>query len=146
MAERVDTKSIRYEVIRSAPAEEIIALYRAGGWWNESDAWRRSLAATIEGSFCFLVARLDDGRIVGMGRAISDGVSDAYVQDVVVLNEYRGQGIGAEIVRRIVEFCRDKGLEWVGLVAEPGTKDFYGRLGFRERAGYSFLLMEEGRD
>jgi ribosomal protein S18 acetylase RimI-like enzyme len=44
-----------------------------------------------------------DGRQVGFCRAASDGVSFAYLADVYVLPEYRGRGLGEELVREMVE-------------------------------------------
>jgi ribosomal protein S18 acetylase RimI-like enzyme len=66
-----------------------------------------------------------------MGRVISDGASDGYIQDVVVLPEFRGRGIGREIIRRLTDRCVAAGLTWIGLVAEPGTQKFYETLGFQ---------------
>lgn len=131
--------AVRYEVVKSAPVEAIVALYEAGGWWKESAEWRAIIPRMIEGSFCFMVAREPDGRLVGMGRAISDGVSDAYIQDVVVLRTHRGRQIGAELVRRLAEHCAAHGISWIGLIAEPGTQPFYERLRFRPFAGQPML-------
>jgi len=64
-----------------------VDLYRAGGWWQEEPAWRAAIPQMIRGSLCFLLAREPGGRVVGMGRVISDGASDGYIQDVVVLPE-----------------------------------------------------------
>ena len=134
---------IVYEFVESAPTEAVVDLYRAGGWWREDPASRAVIPRMVSGSFCFLVAREAGGRIVGMGRAISDGASDAYIQDVVVLEAYRARGIGAEIVRRLTERCVRAGIGWIGLVAEPGTRAFYEPLGFRARAGHELMLHEE---
>ena len=131
---------IAYEVVNSAPTEAIVSLYEAGGWWREDPASRAIIPQMIRGSFCFLVAREPGGRIVGMGRAISDGVSDAYIQDVVVLEAYRVQGIGREIVRRLTERCIAARIGWIGLIAEPGTRAFYEPLGFGALAGYEPML------
>ncbi len=55
------------------------------------------LPRLIRGSFLFAVAvDRKTGHAVGMGRVISDGVSDGYIQDLVVLPEYRKTGIGAQ--------------------------------------------------
>ena len=111
--------------------ETIADLYRAGGWWNE--AWDPAgLRDLIAGSFAFAVA-IDSaaGRGVGMGRVISDGVSDGYVQDLVVLPGYRGRGIGTMILSTLLNYCKSAGVTWVGLIAEPGTEAFYTELGFR---------------
>ncbi len=129
-----------YEIVSEAPVEAIVALYQAGGWWQESDAWRRIIPEMIRRSYCFMVARLD-GRIVGMGRAISDGVSDAYIQDVVVVKELRGAGIGGELVRRLAEHCAARGIGWIGLIAEPGTQAFYQRLGFQPMRDFQPMLF-----
>ncbi|MGD1148101.1 MAG: GNAT family N-acetyltransferase [Thermoanaerobaculaceae bacterium] len=131
---------IVYEVVNSAATEAIVGLYRAGNWWHEDPASRAIIPQMIRGSFCFLVAREPDGRIVGMGRVISDGVSDAYIQDVVVLEAYRGGGIGREIVHRLTERCLEARIGWIGLVAEPGTRAFYEPLGFHALAGYEPML------
>jgi GNAT superfamily N-acetyltransferase len=137
---------ITYEVVDSAPTEAIVELYKAGGWWREEPSWRAAIPEMIRGSFCFLLAREPGGGIVGMGRVLSDGVSDAYVQDVVVLEAHRRRGIGREIVRRLTERCLEAGIGWIGLVAEPGTPAFYEALGFRPLAGYVPMLLAERRD
>jgi aralkylamine N-acetyltransferase len=134
---------ITYEMVDHAPIEAIVALYQTGGWWREAPSARAVIPAMIRGSFCFMVAREADGRIVGMGRVISDGVSDAYIQDVVVLSSHRGRGIGRELMRRLTARCIAAGIHWIGLVAEPGTQAFYQPLGFSPLAGYQAMLHGE---
>jgi GNAT superfamily N-acetyltransferase len=127
---------VRCEVVTEAPTEAIVALYRAAGWWRDGRDEPEQIAALVRGSFRFVVAREGDGRVVGMGRAIADGVSDAYIQDVVVLPERRGHGVGAQIIRRLVDECECSGVLWIALIAEPGTTAFYTRLGFQALEGY----------
>jgi ribosomal protein S18 acetylase RimI-like enzyme len=134
------TLELEYQVIEVAPVEEIVDLYKAGGWWQETPENRARIAPMIAGSFCFMAARLPDGKMIGMGRAISDGASDAYIQDVVILPQYRGHGIGAEIIRRLTAYCQQHAIEWIGLIAEPGTTGFYERLGFAPMIGFQPML------
>jgi GNAT superfamily N-acetyltransferase len=75
-----------------------------------------------------------------MGRALSDGASDAYIQDVVVLAPYRGQGIGRKLILRVVEHCLRHKIRWIGLLAEPGTHAFYEAIGFSRLEGYVPML------
>ena len=131
---------IEFEVVKTAPVEEIVALYESAGWWQESDEARAVIPPMIQGSYCFMIARTVAGEIVGMGRVISDGHSDAYIQDVVVLKDFRGRGIGRELVRRLAQRCRDGKIGWIGLVAEPGTQGLYEGLGFRSLKGYQPML------
>ncbi|MEI8191078.1 MAG: GNAT family N-acetyltransferase [candidate division NC10 bacterium] len=139
---------IEYEFVRELPTEAVAvlyALYRAAGWWEEDPEARGVIPRMIRGSLCFLVAKSEEARVVGMGRVISDGVSDAYIQDVVVRAEYRRRGIGRAIIGRLVKYCTERGISWVGLVAEPGTQDFYRTLDFREKPGFELMLLDEGR-
>lgn len=129
------------QIVSTWDADEIVALYRAGGWWKEE--WTpEGIAPLVAGSFCFIVAT-EGERAVGMGRAISDGCSDAYLQDIVVLPACRGKGIGAAILKALVAFCRERGLTWIGLIAQPGTAPFYEREGFTVMEGHIPMLLEE---
>jgi GNAT superfamily N-acetyltransferase len=94
----------------------------------------------IRGSLAFMVARELNGRIVGMARVISDGYSDAYIQDVVVLKTHRGLGIGRELIRRLTQFCVARKIAWIGVIAEPGTQEFYGDLGYGPLVDYQPML------
>jgi len=111
-------------------------LYRAAGWWNEN--WDPSeLPRLTASSFAFAVAvHRESGVTAGMGRAISDGVADAYIQDLVVLPEFRGRGVGRLILEKLVEVCLSRGITWIALVAEPGTSDFYRGSGFLPMEGH----------
>jgi aralkylamine N-acetyltransferase len=131
---------VDYEAVTSAPLEEIVDLYKAAGWWQESPEARAVIPSMIRGSLCFMVARSINGKVVGMARVISDGYSDAYIQDVVVLEPYRGQGVGRELIRRLVQFCVTRKIGWIGLVAEPGTQGLYEDLGFGPLVGYQPML------
>jgi len=66
-----------------------------------------------------------------MGRAISDGVSDAYIQDVAVAGEYRSRGIGSQIILKLKSRLKADGVRWVGLIAQDDSRAFYGALGFK---------------
>lgn len=133
---------ISYEIVKSANTEELIDLYKEGGWWKESPSERSNLPFLLKNSFCFMVAKTNKGKIIGMGRVISDGVSDGYIQDVIVSNSYRNKGIGKEIVMKLRDYCLSKGISWVGLIAEPGTTDFYVKLGFSEMKDYKPMILK----
>jgi GNAT superfamily N-acetyltransferase len=60
-----------------------------------------------------VVGLYDGERQVGFARAFTDGVSLVYLADVYVLPEYRGSGLGAELVREMVENGPFAELRWV---------------------------------
>ncbi|HXV01953.1 MAG TPA: GNAT family N-acetyltransferase [Gaiellaceae bacterium] len=50
-----------------------------------------------------VVGLYDADRQIGFARAVSDGASVTYLADVYVLPEYRGQGLGVELIREMIE-------------------------------------------
>ena len=69
------------------------------------------------------------GRLIGFGRAISDGAYQAAIYDCAVLPEFQSKGIGTTIMKNImsrISHCN------VILYAAPGKEGFYQRHGFRK--------------
>jgi len=122
---------------------QIVKLYRAQGWWLAGDEGRKELIPRlIAGSLCFVIAT-DGSSILGMGRAISDGVSDAYIQDLTVRHDCRNKGIGQMILKTLLDRLRADGIVWIGLIAEHGSINLYRRAGFREMPEATPMLMNE---
>lgn len=115
---------------------EAAELYFSADWVAEDEDCS-FINTAIAGSFLAAAAFTGDGALAGMGRVLSDGVSDAYIQDVVVHPEFRGQGIGGKIVAFLVSELEKRGVDWIALVGEPGTEKFYSRLGFEEKKGFT---------
>jgi ribosomal protein S18 acetylase RimI-like enzyme len=138
---------VEVQVVTAWDPEEIVSLYRSAGWWQEGRDDPGEIGALIQGSLVFVVAvdRLS-GKAIGMGRAISDGVSDAYIQDLVVLPGYRGRGIGKVILRRLLDACHERRIRWIALIAEGGSGDFYRQLGFRVEEGDLPMMYHGGED
>jgi ribosomal protein S18 acetylase RimI-like enzyme len=111
--------------LESVDWQELSDLYRAAPLGNKS-------AAGLETSFsnslyrCFVY---DKGRLVGVGRALADGVDCSYICDVAVLPTYQGMGLGRQIVARLVE--RSRGHRKIILYAVPGREPFYRKFGFK---------------
>ena len=129
---RGKTDTIEIYETRQSDRDQIIQLYKEAGWWKpENDRQPEFVDKIAENSYCFVGAFCGQ-RMIGMGRTLSDGVSDAYIQDVTVLREYRGRGIGGKIIARLLLKLRADRVGWIGLIGEPGTGDFYKKLGFTE--------------
>jgi ribosomal protein S18 acetylase RimI-like enzyme len=137
--EKTQLQDIELIRTREWPVEEIVELYKAGNWWKDSYD-PEGIKPLMKGSFAFVIAHSRSmKKAVGMGRLVSDGVSDGYIQDIVVLPELRGHGIGRMMLKDLLEFGLSKGLVWIGLIAEEGSKEFYEKLGFREFSGTPML-------
>ncbi len=138
--EMPDDNEFTVMIVKDWDIPALTRLYRAGGWWNE-DRDLPGLSRLVASSFAFAIAvHRESGVTAGMGRAISDGVSDAYIQDLIVLPEFRDRGVGRMLLGRLVDVCLSRGITWIALVAEPGTTGFYGGSGFVPMEGHVPML------
>ena len=101
------------------------------GWPNppSPETHHRILA----GSDHIVLARLENGNVIGFITAVSDGVSCAYIPHLEVLPAYQGTGIGTALVQRMFEKLRH--LYMIDLVCDPELQPFYERLGMRAVVG-----------
>jgi len=138
-----DKNKIRVDLVRSWHEDQIVELYRAAGWWKEEmDASK--INDLIQGSFLFAVAiDISTSRAVGMGRVISDGIADAYIQDLVVQGDWRSWGVGTMILTMLLEECKLRNITWIGLIAEPGSEEFYRSHGFAPMPEHVPMLFHE---
>jgi ribosomal protein S18 acetylase RimI-like enzyme len=119
--------------------DELSALYRAAPLGDKKAAdLKRSFANSLYR--CFV---RDDGRLVGVGRALADGVDCSYICDVAVLPSHQGTGLGRQIVGRLVQLSR--GHRKIILYAAPGKEGFYRKLGFRRMLTAMAMFADEGR-
>jgi spermidine synthase len=110
--------------------QQILSMYHAQGWWPESFDDPERVQRVIDGSHCF-AAVISEDKVVGFGRALSDGTGDAYIHDVNVLVSFRHQGVGQLIVDGIVSRLKNDGIVWVALISENGSHSFYEKIGFQ---------------
>jgi ribosomal protein S18 acetylase RimI-like enzyme len=79
----------------------------------------------LAGSFACILARTSNGQVVGFATAISDGVSCAYISYLEVLPDYRKNGVGSELLRRLLAGLHD--LYMIDLVCDPALERYYRR-------------------
>lgn len=104
---------------------------------------RERVQRTVDGS-TRVVGLYDGDRQIGFARAVSDGVTVAYLADVYVLPAYRGRGLGLALVRETVE---GGGADWSEvrwLLHTADAQGLYRKIGFAEGLP-TYPLMERGR-
>ncbi len=102
------------------------------GWPNPPTA--SALLRIFQGSSHVLLAQTtpSDGApvtVVGYITALSDGLSAAYIPHLEVRPEWQQQGIGQELVRRMIAKLRN--IYMIDLVCDPALIPYYERFGFR---------------
>jgi GNAT superfamily N-acetyltransferase len=89
----------------------------------------RETVAQLVAASARVVGLYADGRQIGFARVVSDGTIVAYLADVYVLAEFRGRGLGLELVREAVEKGPQRGCTW--LLHTTDAHGLYEQLGFR---------------
>lgn len=119
--------------------KEVVAIIKTVGMKYHDPAIQerafRNSASTI---FIF-----DKDTLVGFGRAISDGVSQAAIYDVAIQPSYQGKGLGKVVIQKIREELPGYNLI---LYASPGKEDFYRKNGFfKMRTAMAYFEDAESR-
>jgi len=74
---------------------------------------------------------VEQERIVGFARALFDGASNGYISTVVVAADRQGQGIGRELVKKLMDVDHPANITWV-LRAGRGSTAFWEKMGFKK--------------
>lgn len=100
--------------------------------------------------FAYHIAAYDNDRVIGSGRIFSEhGSSEYHVGRIAVLKEYRGCGVGSEIMREIERFASEIGATGLVLSAQRRAKGFYEKIGYEAHGdeyleeGYPHVLMKK---
>lgn len=113
---RLDCKGVDWKTVSAT-------LKAVGMGYHEPDVHRRAFEASHTTVFIYHADRL-----VGFGRAISDGEYQAGIYDVAVSPELQRKGVGKVIMQSILDrlsHCN------IIVYASPGKEGFYRKLGFR---------------
>jgi GNAT superfamily N-acetyltransferase len=119
---------MKHEIIRDghvAP-EEIEDLRKAVGW----DRCEGTYSAILKRLYAYYIVRTEDGRLIGYMSILSDGISDAFLLDLMVHPDFQGGRIGSQLVRRGIQDVKDAGIRCVQVTFDENLREFYTRCGF----------------
>ena len=134
--------TVTFSEKKSLQPEQLLRLFQQAPWAKGrtlSDA--RDMLRHTDVAMC----AWDGDHLVGFGRVLTDFVYRATIWDVIVDEAYQKQGIGAEIVQRILHHPRLKKVELFWLCTRrPG---FYEKLGFssKEQTGMVWNRSQNAR-
>jgi ribosomal protein S18 acetylase RimI-like enzyme len=119
--------------------DELSRLYRIAPLGEKSPENLR-LAFSNSMFKCFVS---HDGRLVGAGRALADGIDCSYLCDIAVHPDHQGQGLGAAIVGKLRDMSA--GHKKIILYANPGKEPFYRKLGFKRMRTAMAIFRDQER-
>lgn len=125
-----DKENIAYEESSNIEKEELKTLYSDAGWTLYTNDIDR-LKDAVTNSLLTITAR-SNGELVGLIRCVGDGRTIVYIQDILVLNNFKRCGIGTRLVDMVLKKYHD--VRQIVLLADDGedVKAFYESLGFAE--------------
>jgi GNAT superfamily N-acetyltransferase len=126
-----------YSFDRPIPPEDARRLFQQTAWARTRTP--EGIQAMLDRSVCLGV--WEGERLVGFGRAVTDDLYRAFIEDVIVDEARRGQGIGGAIMARLLE--RLDHVEEIVLSCEDHLVSYYERFGFR-RATHQFMNIWKG--
>lgn len=98
-------------------------------YWGQWRA-REQIEAQLDGAWRTIGVYDQSGAQVGYARAVSDGIADAYLADVIVDPNHRGQGIGTLIVEAMIEAGPGSRFRWTLFTRD--AHGLYRHFGFAE--------------
>jgi len=106
--------------------EEMKKIYHLVGWNRHN---KEIIKQIFENSNLVAVATID-GKVVGFGRVLTDGIFNAAIYDVVVHPDFQKQGIARNILNNLLENLNH--ISCIHLIATTGNEDFYRKCGFKK--------------
>ena len=115
---------------RNYNKEEILGLYTAAGWiayTQNPEALRQGFERSL-----LVLAAYEENRLLGIIRAVGDGATIVFVQDILVYPEYRRKGVGTALLQAVLD--RYQHVRQIELVTDNSeeTVAFYRSMGFRD--------------
>ncbi len=117
---------MRYEFDAPVSAAELADLRQSVGWNRMSHDLANEQLHNAFHLCCF-----DGERLIGFAAVVSNGVTDAYIQDVMVHPDYQRQGIGTQLMEHVLARLEADGMYMVSVVyGEEALLPFYEKFGF----------------
>lgn len=131
---------IRYACNPRLDFVAVLDLYASVSWSNYTNHPRR-LEQAFHQSLFVMAAYDDDEELVGLIRAVGDGLTIVFIQDLLVYPQYQRQGIGRSLLQQTLG--RFKDVYQIQLATEQSDKNlaFYRELGFRRQEDFDCTGM-----
>lgn len=114
-----------YKFNEKVSVKALADLRESVGWNRMEREYKNPLMTSY-----YHIAVYEDNKLIGYIDSISNGVTDAYIQDLMVRPAQQGKGIGTDLMNKMIEHLKEKRIYMISVVYEEGLKPFYERFGF----------------
>ena len=106
-------------------AKTLSDLREAVGWNRMDNEYGNPLLTSY-----YHIAAYENDELIGYIDCVSNSVTDAYIQDLMVHPDHQGKGIGTALMNRMMEVLKDRRIYMISVVFDESLKSFYSRFGF----------------
>ena len=129
-------KSFTIETLLADDLKYILGLTPVG-WYDVTPLYELHLNQ----DYFFPIKLVVENTVIGVGELIING-KNGWLGNIIVSKDFRNQGLGKKLTKRLIDIANDNGCESIYLLATPLGKSVYQKLGFHEKGQY--LFFEKG--
>lgn len=116
----------------------LAALREAVGWPGMESYFRDPRLTSF-----YHIAVYEGDRLIAFIDCVSNHVTDAYIQDLMVHPDYQKRGLGRELMQRMIARIRQEGIFMVSVLYDESLRDYYRQFGFTELYAGQMELRRE---
>ena len=114
-----------YVCNEAVSVKELADLRESIGWNRMENEYKNPLLTSY-----YHIAVYEKEVLIGYIDCVSNGVTDAYIQDLMVHPDYQGRGIGTDLMKKMINYLKQKHIYMISVVFEENLKPFYEKFGF----------------
>ena len=114
-----------YKYNETVSAKALSDLRESVGWNRMEDAYENPLMTSY-----YHITAYEKDDLIGYIDCVSNGVTDAYIQDLMVHPDYQGKGVGTELMNQMIAYLKEKRIYMISVIYEESLKSFYKKFGF----------------
>lgn len=130
-------KGIVYNYEKKLDKKQIFNLYNNSGWTAYTDDMEK-LMKGIENSLEVITA-WNNEELVGLIRVVGDGTTIIYIQDILILPQYKRKGIGSKLLKTIIDKYSDVRQKVLLTEDVEETRSFYEASGLYDSKEYGVV-------
>ncbi len=114
-----------YKYNETVSAKALADLRESVGWDRMESEYKNPLMT----SYYHIAVYVGD-ELIGYIDCVSNGVTDAYIQDLMVHPDYQGKGVGTNLMKMMITYLKEKHIYMISVIFEEKLKPFYDKFGF----------------
>ena len=116
---------MKFEYNKPVPVKALTDLRQSVGWNKMVNEYKNPLLTSY-----FHIAVYENESLIAYVDCVSNGVTDAYIQDLMVHPSYQGNGIGTALMNKMIDYLRERRIYMISVIFEESLKLFYEKIGF----------------